>query len=193
MDTLLDTTVLFALVLAFALLIERLLEIAKCVLDLADAHYDWARFWTDRAHAVRHRLEGQLKVFEYVEPERAAAVVNRFQEMLLGPSTGYAGTVPTVSGDLVRALTLKVAFKAVGVALGVAIAWNLHLDIVALWQPPTETPRIARGWIEAFTMAPKVRWVMTGAVMGLSSTLVHKVITAIEDSREDRKEKGGQA
>lgn len=184
-DALLDTTVLFAIVLAFSLLIERALELLKCVYDLLDSRGHWHEFWTARAGVVRDRLERQLHVFDYVDPKQAARVVQRFQEMLLTPADGYDGTVPTISGDAVRALSVKVVAKLLGVAIGVTLAFELKLDIVKLWAVPQAVP--GAGLVERLLASEALRVALTGAVMGFGSTLVHKVITAIEASRAERR------
>lgn len=186
-DALLDATVLFAVVLAFSLVIERALEILKCVYDLLDSRGHWHEFWTARARVVRDRLERQLHVFDYVDPKQAAPVVRRFQEMLLTSADGYDGTVPTISGDAVRALGVKVASKVLGVAVGVAIAFELKLDIVRLWSVPQSLP-VGAGLVERLLASRDLRVALTGVVMGFGSTLVHKVITAIEASREERRQ-----
>lgn len=185
-DALLDTTVLFAVVLAFSLLIERFLEIVKCVYDLLDSRNDWHHFWTNRAHVLRDRLERKLGVFEYVDPKYAAPALQRFSELLLGKADGYDGTVPTISGDAVRMLSVKLVSKLLGIAIGVAIAFKLRLDIVTLWSP--KPPPVGASVLEAALGSEVFRLVLTGAVMGFGSTLVHKVITAIEDSRRQRGE-----
>lgn len=183
-DALLETTVLFAVVLAFSLVIERILEILKCVYDVLDSRGDWHRFWTRRAGDFQVGLERRMRVFEYVEPKRAAAALKRFQEMLLTRADGYDGTVPTISGDAVRALAVKLASKVIGIGIGVFIAMKLELDIVTLWNLPDHAVTDA---VERYLQAhPGVRQALTGAVMGFSATLVHKIITSLEDSRRAR-------
>ena len=53
---------LFAVALLFSLLIERLLEIVKCVVDLLDSRFDWHRFWSRRAEKLGKKLEQQLRM-----------------------------------------------------------------------------------------------------------------------------------
>lgn len=183
-DALLNTTVSFAVVLAFSLVIERVLEILKCAYDVLDSRGDFHHFWTESARAFRDRLERRMRVFEYVEPKRAAAALKRFQALLLTSADGYDGTVPTISGDAVRALAVRIVAKLLGVGMGVFIAMKLHLDIVGLWNLPDHSVTDA---VETYLAAhPGVRQALTGAVMGVGSTLVHKVIVSIEGSRQAR-------
>lgn len=184
-EALLSTTLAFAVVLAFSLVIERGLEILKCVYDVIDSRGEFhRRFWNGSAEAFRVRLERRMSVFEYVDPKRAAAALRRFQELLLSRADGYAGTVPTISGDAVRALAVKLVSKIIGIGLGVFIAMKLELDIIALWALPDQPVMDA---VERYLAAhPGIRQALTGVVMGFGSTLVHKVITSIESSRQGR-------
>jgi hypothetical protein len=191
MDRLLDVTVLFALVLAFSLIIERLLEILKSLYDLFDSRKDWHRFWTRRAVSVRDRLEKKMRVFEYVDPKYAAAVLRRFSEMLLNGSGSYAGTVPMISGDLVRALAVKVTSKVVAVVLGVIAAIVFQLDLVALWGM-AQHPAASAKWLERLVARTDVHLTLTGVAMGLGSGPVHKIITTIENRRK-KQLKGGRS
>ena len=60
----------------FALIIERLLEIAKSIYDYIEAKEDFSGFWNRRAISIRERLQNRLEkakenklqktVFEYL-------------------------------------------------------------------------------------------------------------------------------
>ncbi len=107
MEALLQVSVLFALVLALSLLIERFLEMLKATYDLLDSRLDWHRFWTRMTYRLRDRLEQRMGIFEYVTPRAAAAILRRFRGMLLNEQGGYSGSVPVLAGDLVRAFTVN--------------------------------------------------------------------------------------
>ena len=166
-------TVLFATVLAFALLIERALEVLKSLYDVIDSKYDLNRFWTRRAYATQQYMEKRLRVFQYVDAANSAAVFNRFNEMLLGPGDGYKGTVPTLSGDLVRAVWVRLACKIVGVAMGIYLALVFKLDMIAAAHAfdPTPMQLSTRGLL------------VTGVAMGLGAGPVHKLIRVLEKKR----------
>lgn len=175
-DVVLVVSVAFAVVLALALIVERVLEILKVIFDLIDARVDLHDFWTRRAHKLRDRLEGELRIFEYVPPERAANVLRRFREMLLNEQSGYSGKVPVLAGDLVRAVFIRGGLKLVGIALGIGLVFWVEIDLVRLWQGST---------------APPTWWTLTlsGLAVGLGSGPLHKIIRAIEKARERREEK----
>lgn len=173
-----NATVFFALVLALALLVERLLEVLKAGYDLADSRLDWYRFWTRRAEGLRRNLERKLLSLRFVKPQVASALLARLDDRFVdGPLA--EGRVPVIAGDLVRAAGIKVAAKLVGMALGIGLAIQLKLNLVSYW-------------VAAGGAAPSPEWLqigLTGVAIGLGSGPVHKLIRVIE-SRQARRAEG---
>jgi hypothetical protein len=169
-------TVLFAAVLAFALLIERAIEVLKAVYDLVDSYFDFAKYWTKKTHQTQKFMQKQLRVFEYVNPKQATSVFNRFHELMLGPSSGYQGTVPMLCGDLMRAFYVKIGCKVVGMGLGILIAFYLKFDLLAAAQ----TAAIS-------SLVPTFKgMLLTGVALGLGAGPMHKIIRAVEKKRDSR-------
>jgi hypothetical protein len=181
-------TVLFTLVLALSLVVERFLEILKAVLDLVDDRFNRKEFWTQRAMKMRDRLESKMGVFEYVDPRKAAGVLRRFQNMILGIKDGYTGTVPVISGDLLRGSVIKIVCKIVGIGLGIGLAFWMSIDLVEIWHKSVD----AKVQLKTLKYLPgeTIRIILSGIVIGLGTGVVHKVIGAIEKSR---KKKEGQS
>ncbi len=168
-----QATLVFLLALALALVIERILEILKAAWDLLDSRADLYRFWTKRAQRARDYLERRLRIFEYVDEKKAASLLDRFSEMMLGPQHGFDGQVPVISGNLVRAVWVRLAAKLLGMAIGVALAFLLDLNLLR--------------WLSDRTPLPGPAGIaLTGALLGLGSGPVHKVITEIEKRRQKR-------
>lgn len=174
METLEQATVVFTLAIALALVIERIIEICKALYDLLDTRRGWAAFWTRRARRIRDRLERRLAAHGWIDPAGAARILTRFDEMMLGPRDGHHGTVPVLSGDLVRAVHVRAGARLLSVALGIVAAWVLRVDLVA-WARELEP-----GVVPAPTAAGIA---LTGLTIGLGSAIVHKVIGQIEDRR----------
>lgn len=182
MEVLEQSTVVFTLALALALVIERAVEIAKAAYDLFDSRGDWYRYWTRRAETLRERLESRLNALGWIDRKSAARILNRFNEMLLDEADGHDGTVPVLSGDLVRRVHVRLGAKALGIGLGIVAAWLIRLDLLA-WAgaapdrsllPSPSTPGI----------------IVTGVLLGLGSGIVHKAITEIEKKRQRKAEEG---
>ncbi|MBC8180080.1 hypothetical protein H8E88_03050, partial [candidate division KSB1 bacterium] len=113
MNVILEVTVLLTLVLALSFLIERLMEILKAIYDLLDSRLDWYKFWTIRTYKVRDKLAHKLKIVEYVSEKNLASILNKFGEKLLNNTNEYSGTVPVLSGDLVRTVSVKSTSKII--------------------------------------------------------------------------------
>ena len=179
-DGLADVTVFFALILALALLIERLLEVLKAGYDLADSRLDWYHFWSRRADRLRDKLARKLRTLRFLTPDHVAALLARFDDRFAdGPAK--PGRVTVISGDLVRAMGIKVAARIVGVGLGVGLAFWLKLDLVTYWTPEA-AETIPGTWFQLG---------LTGVAIGLGSGPVHKVIRLMEN-RQRRNAEGGK-
>lgn len=189
MEALLDVTVLFALVLSLSLLIERLFEIFKGIYDFLDSRFNWDQFWNKRAEKLGAILEKKMNVFEYVDYKSAAAISGRFQELILKEGEGNSGAVPIISGDLVRAATIRTILKALTILIGIWFAFRLKIDLIAIWQNAQAELTNTIGGITPKTYGI----ILTGIAIGLGSGPVHKIITVIEKKRERQKKKGGKA
>jgi hypothetical protein len=172
--------VLVALVLTLSLMIERFLEILKSVLDMVDDRFNRKEYWTRRAVKIKNRLESKIGVFEYVEARKAAGLLRRFQHMLLGIKDGYTGTVPVISGDLLRATAISVICKIVGIGLGIAVAFWMGIDLVKIWHDTAEMQ------LSKYLPSKTICIILSGIVIGLGSGLVHMVIKSIESKRKKR-------
>lgn len=188
MDSLFAVTARFAFVLALALLLERAMEVLKSSYDLLDSRLDLNNFWTKRAYRTRGLLEKKLRGSEHAGPKYAARVLRRFSEMLLNGQGGYSGSVPVLSGDLVRTRAVKVGLKVVAITSGIALAFAYGIDLVALWNGG----HAATGEPSSFGKilnSQGVHYILSGTAIGLGSGPVHKVITTIEKKRKRQKEK----
>ncbi len=177
--TVLNATILFIALFSLAILIERLIEILKSAFDLMDSRLQWRGFWTRRANALKARLEKRLHIHQYMDDTAINRVLASFSRLLLGPGDDYRGTIPTISGDLVRVLYVKIGTKAIGMACGIALALSFDLDILTLMIRYLANDSIPQ-------QAPVLNQIVTGAIIGLGSSPVHKLITAIERKRESR-------
>lgn len=186
MEVILKVTVLFTLVLALAFLIERLMEILKAIFDLLDSRFDWFKFWTRRTSNIAKKLEQKLKIFEYVQIQPVAKVLNRFQNMLLKKSTQNDHTFPVLSGDLVRSVMITVISKFLGMAMGIGLAFWMELDLILIWQGNAGNKAVWEIMIENQAL----RFILTGMIMGLGSGPVHHFIRLIEKKHKFREETG---
>ena len=189
-DALSEITVLFTIVLALSLAVERLLEVLKSVYDLLDSRLDWYRFWTRRAHKIRDRLEKRLRIFEYVEPEAAQRALRRFSEVLMEDQAVQSSSVPVLSGDLVRTAAVRSVLKIIGILVGIGLAFWLNIDLLRV----LEEVEIA-SWPgkEMFAQGPLssegVRYVVTGIGIGIGSGPIHKIIVRVESAQKKRSKK----
>ncbi len=185
MNVILEVTVLLTLVTALSFLIERLLEIIKAIYDLFDSRLDWYKFWTIRTYKVRGKLAHKLKIVEYVSEKNFASILNKFGEKLLNNTNEYSGTVPVLSGDLVRTVSVKSTSKIFSIILGIGVAFWMNVDLLKIWQ---EAGGDSSLWINQIT-TPGLRIGISGIIIGLGSNPLHKFVTTIEKKSNKKREK----
>ena len=174
-------TILFAFVLALSLLIERLLEILKSAFDVWESKRDRHKAWTSRARETQRYIERRLQVFEHIDPVAARALLDRFSEVVIGVRPGEATGIPTISGDLVRAVHVRLYMKAIGIVLGTVLAFALSVNLFTYVYP--EHPLLSGRW----------GLILTGVAIGLGAGPVHKIITALERRRRERETEAAHA
>ncbi|MBL7095427.1 hypothetical protein ISS22_15855 [candidate division KSB1 bacterium] len=185
MNVILEVTVLLTLVLALSFLIERLMEILKAIYDLLDSRLDWYKFWTIRTYKVRDKLAHKLKIVEYVSEKNLASILNKFGEKLLNNTNEYSGTVPVLSGDLVRTVSVKSTSKIISLILGIGIAFWMNVDLLKIWQEASGDTSL---WLNQIT-TPGLRIGISGVIIGLGSNPLHKFVTTIEKKSKKKREK----
>ncbi len=171
MEILQGSAFLFTVALLLALLIERVLEIVKSILDLLDSRFDWHEFWTRRADKIAKKLQQQLRMNADGDRKMYGHLIDKAAGMLIDEDAAKRTGVPVISGDAVRAFYMKIIIKAIGILFGLLIAYGLGLDIVNNWDKILNNDSYEVTWYGVF---------ITGMVMGLGAAPVHKLITALE-------------
>jgi hypothetical protein len=176
--------ILLTAAIFFALIIERFLEVAKCIYDFIESRKDFRDFWNQRAISIRERLRNRLEkakenklqktVFEYL----ASRYVNTNHP-------GFEGT-PVISANKLRAFTIKSVSKTIGALLGITVAFSLGINIFSLIAQWTNTPETISMGLFQVNLPNWLECTITGVIMGLGSGPMHKFITALERTRRNR-------
>ncbi len=110
-----------------------------------------------------------------------AALLNNFRDVLLNRKGQYEGRIPVISGDLIRAVWIKIGTKVIGVILGITLAVYMQVDLVSIWQAAAGDQV---SWIPS--LSKNLSIVFTGIILGFGSEPVHKIITYIEKKRKQK-------
>jgi hypothetical protein len=169
----------------FALIIERILEVTKCIYDYIEAKKDFSDFWNRRAISIRERLHNRLKkskdnklqqtVFKYL----ASRYVN-------ADHPGYEGAL-VISANKLRTFAVKGVVKSVGAILGIVVAFGVGINVFALISQWTDTSNTMSLKLFEVHLPEWLQYSITGIIMGLGSGPIHKFITALERARRNRK------
>ena len=171
----------------FALVIERVLEIAKSIYDYIEARNDFSGFWDRRAISIRDRLQNRIDRFKQAGEKTLQKKVFKHLASRYVNEThpGYEGA-PVISANKLRSFTVKSISKSLGVILGISVAACLGINIFALIAQWTESPEALELGLFRVDLPNWVEYAITGIVMGLGSGPMHKFITALERARKNR-------
>lgn len=183
MEALTKPFLLLGLAMILAIIIERLLEIAKSIYDYIEACSNSTERWTERAEQLRNRLEVRLdnaKAGNGRDFDLVVAMASRYLSVS-GPSQSGLWAVST---DKVRAITIKAWFKTIAIILGIFCAWLFDIDILKLVELSLENkePTYQSSWFGIL---------MAGIAMGFGAGPMHKLIAALEKARGLRRQKEG--
>jgi hypothetical protein len=176
--------VMLAAAIFFALIIERVLEIAKSIYDFLEARLDFCDFWDKRAISIRERLQHRLEKAK--DSKLQKTVFGQLAKRYINEAhPGYEGA-PVISANKLRAFTVKGTSKAIGVILGISVAACLNINVFALIAQWTDSPdAIALGLFKV-NLPNWLEYAITGIIMGLGSGPMHKFIVALERARKNR-------
>ena len=184
---------LLGLALLLAMLIERLLEIVRGTADYfeakaeakAQAEPGYIGKWTRKALVIRSSIELRLDTAKTGDPQDFHLVM-RLLTWYIKRNDGAGGGAFVISADKIRALTLKVRYKAIAVALGVVFAALLQIDVL-------ELVRLSKCLAADpdLSLVYQPQWygiLLAGISMGFGAGPLHKIITALEKARKGRAE-----
>jgi len=169
----------------FALLIERIMEIVMCIYTYIEAKVDLSEFWKRRAEKIRERLHNRLekakdnKVEKAIYDYLAWSYINEEQP-------GYEGA-QVISASKVRSFAIKGVTKTLSALLGIVVAFGLHINVFSLIVEWTGGPDKLQFGLFQIHLPIGLQYTITGIVMGLGSSPMHKLIMALEKARKNRK------
>lgn len=169
---------LLAAALFIALVVERLMEIAKAAYDLYEVRSNGHERWNQRARRAQRRLHDLIRAKE--TDGGFDLHVRIILKRLRAEGPGYEGAT-AISAEKLRISVVRNVIKAAGIVVGIVIAVVAGIDMFALvdrmLDPQPEAPSALRHW--AGTIA-------TGVAMGLGSAPLHKIIAALEKAKRRR-------
>lgn len=192
-DTLTMPVILLGLALLLAMLIERVLEIVRGTADYFEAKAEakageepgHVGKWTKKAMAIRNNIELRLDAAKAGNPQNFELVMRLLTWYIKRNDAGGGGAF-VISADKIRALTLKVRYKAIAVVLGVAFALLLQIDVLELVQLSQDL--VAKPELPVVYEPKWYGMLLAGISMGFGAGPLHKIITALEKARKGRAE-----
>jgi hypothetical protein len=176
--------VLLTAAMFFALVIERILEVGMCVFNYIEAKVDLSEFWKQRAEKIQERLYNRYEKTKNNKMEKAVYDYLAWN-YISSTQPGYEGA-QVISANTVRTFVVKGVNKTVGILLGIAVAFGLNINVFSLIVQWIGGPDNLRFGMFEIHLPNWLQYTVTGIIMGLGSTPMHKLITALEKARKKR-------
>ncbi len=191
MDMFNSSLTMLAAALFFSLLIERLLELVKAIYDFCEVTLGFQDYWNRSARRLSYLLDEQMQGGK-VRAEAAKAI----RDYLRTDFPGLEG-VKAVSADSLRSLAIKAGSKVLALLLGLTLALAMDINLFALIEQLNDQvallnnadPQDYRGYFSSQYIPGWLGEIATGIAIGLGSSPVHKIISSLEKSRNNRTDK----
>ena len=192
-DMLTMPVTLLGLAILLAMLIERMLEILRGTTDYFEAKSvakasvkpGYVDKWTAKAVTIRDTIELRLDAAKSGDPQDFN-VVMRLLTWYIKKNESLQGGAFVISADKIRALTIKVRYKVLGVILGLVFAFVLRIDLLELARLSQELA--SNPGASTLYQPSWYGMALAGISMGFGAGPLHKIITALEKARKGRVE-----
>ena len=179
METILNITNLYFLVLLLSLLIERAMEVVMATWNWFELKYDGHRFWNRRA--VRLQNEFASRVSHQLDKTsiKRLALYHRIHHYTDTPQVIRPGKTVVFSSRAVRHVFVRTFAFIVTSILGVVLCSLAGINLIAIVKAtlhPHNIPLLD-------LLGPGVQLVVSGLVVGMGSEPVHRFIKGIESSK----------
>ena len=179
MNTILEITYLYLLVLLLATLVERMMEVLMSVYHYLEWQFGWEKYWTRRAEQLAGLLARHLRRSWLENILDRRTVTAPYRKFLLDHKAGHSDHVLILSADLVRQIVVATAARFVATGLGILFCAVTRIDLVAIFNRDLNQPFLEH--IPYF-----LRLIISGAIIGLGAEPVHRLIQTVERRRKKR-------
>jgi hypothetical protein len=180
---------LLTLAMVLAIGIERLLEVMRAIMDFVESRPDkskaYQKKWHDRADKLRIHIEKRLDNAKGGSPGAFNAVLTIVARQLSVNPDDKDGPL-AISVDKVRSASIRLRYKTLAVALGIAFAFIFKIDMVELVRISTDQSQYGAQILKDIP-ATIHGLIISGIAMGFGAGPVHSLITAMEKARRSRK------
>lgn len=180
METLLNLTYLYMIVLLLALLVERIMEVVTAIWDYIEWKARMYRFWNARANKLKKDYERKAKSQILYRVISLTPLVRQIGHATLSSKKGHSDQITIVSGEMIRQATLATATRIVASIFGILFCNLAGVNLVELFREALPLGSILETWPHWIQLT------VSGVIVGLGSEPVHSMIKSVEKKRKDR-------
>ncbi len=180
METILNLTYLYLLVILLALLVERTMEVIMACWNVCELKLKAYRYWNRRTRKLMEKFSGEVVTRLRNKGASGFYVRKRIRHYTAVEQVVLPGHTVTFSSHAVRHVFVRTFAMIVTSVLGIVICSVAGINLFALVKTSLAPDTIPV--IEA--VGPRLQGVISGLIVGLGAEPVHKVVKALEDSRK---------
>ena len=179
METILQLTYLYLLVILLSLLIERVMEVIMAVWNYFELKWHSHLYWNRRAQRLMNAFSGE--VTEQLKSSNLIVygLKRRIRQYTQTNQDVVAGQTIVFSSYEVRKRFVRTVALIITSILGVLLCYFADINFVQLIQrslEPNTIPLLS-------ALGHPVQLVVSGLIIGLGAEPVHRIIKGLEDSR----------
>lgn len=180
METILNLTYLYMVVLLLALFVERIMEVVMGVWGYIEWKARMYRFWNARAYRLKEEYERKAKSQILYRVISLTPLVRQIGHATLSEKKGHSGQLTIVSGEMIRRATVATASRFVASIFGIIFCNLAGVNLVELFSDAIPLGSILEAWPHVLQLT------VSGVIIGLGSEPVHSMIKSMEKKRQDR-------
>ncbi len=179
METILNITYLYLLVLLLALLVERAMEVIMVTWDLIEQRTKAHKYWNRRTHRLKNALADAIDE-RMKEGKLASLTIRRRVRQYTNAQSGFhPGKTIVFSSKKVRRVFVRTVVFFVTSGLGILVCFLAGVNLIEI-----VTEALAPQTIQIFNaIGPDLQTIISGLVIGLGSEPVHRLIKRLEQAK----------
>jgi hypothetical protein len=176
-ESILNITLIFFILIVAATIIERFLEFISSLLEFFEPKLRLDKLWFALARRIQKAIVHQFARLEAKSPKARQVIFNAIKTITYKRSTA-AGEPIVLRIDFIRKVMLHVIMQIIGVLMGILLAFLTHMNVFAM---------INMLNITEIRIPTILGILITGILIGSGTSPVHSIIKYAEDRKETQK------
>ena len=179
METILNITYLYLLVLLLALLVERVMEVIMVIWELVEQRSGGHKFWNKRTHKLKNQLARSVETRMKERKLSTLTIRRRVRQYTNAQSGFYPGKTIVFSSKRVRKSFVRMIVFFVTSGLGMLVCFLAGINLIEIVKEA-----LAPQTFSIFdAIGRNLQMIISGLIVGLGAEPVHRLIKRLEEAK----------